>query len=140
VIGVDLIVEMRFGSHLYGTDTPESDVDVKGVYLPEARDILLQRVPPSVTASRDKGAGERNRPGDVDREYYSVQRYLGLLAAGQTVAIDMLFAPETAMTRPPSPCGARFKTMPTASSAVALRHSCATAVNKPTSTASRAPG
>jgi RNA repair pathway DNA polymerase beta family len=103
VTGVDLIVEMRFGSHLYGTDTPESDVDVKGVYLPEARDILLQRVPPSVTASRDKGAGERNRPGDVDREYYSLQRYLGLLAAGQTVAIDMLFAPETAMTRPPSP-------------------------------------
>lgn len=102
VASVDLIVEMRFGSHLYGTDTPESDVDVKGVYMPEAQAILLQRVTPSVTASRDKDAGERNRPGDVDREYYSLQRYLGLLSAGQTVAIDMLFAPETAMTRPPS--------------------------------------
>jgi predicted nucleotidyltransferase len=41
---MDLIVEMRFGSHLYGTDTPESDLDLKGVYLPEARDILLRRV------------------------------------------------------------------------------------------------
>lgn len=100
---MDLIVEMRFGSHLYGTDTPVSDLDVKGVYVPEAQDIVLQRVPPSVTVSREKVTGERNRPGDVDREYYSLQRYLALLAAGQTVAIDMLFAPAAALIRPPSP-------------------------------------
>jgi hypothetical protein len=100
---VDVIVEMRFGSHLYGTDTPESDLDVKGVYMPEARDILLQQVKPSITSSREKEAGERNRPSDVDREYYSLQRYLGLLAAGQTVAIDMLFAPDAVMLRPPTP-------------------------------------
>jgi predicted nucleotidyltransferase len=43
---VDVVVEICFGSHLYGTDTPESDL--KGVYLPEAGDILLQRVTPSV--------------------------------------------------------------------------------------------
>jgi hypothetical protein len=100
---VDVIVEMRFGSHLYGTDTPESDVDIKGVYLPEAREIILQRVIPTVTMSRAKAAGERNRAGDVDREYYSLQRYLELLAAGQTVAIDMLFAPARVMTASPSP-------------------------------------
>jgi predicted nucleotidyltransferase len=100
---VDVVVEIRFGSHLYGTDTPESDLDLKGVYLPEARDILLQRVTPSVAISRAKDDGERNRPGDVDREYYSLHRYLQLLAAGQTVAIDMLFAPDAAMTRSPSP-------------------------------------
>jgi len=100
---VDVIVEMRFGSHLYGTDTSDSDLDLKGVYVPEARDILLQRVKPSVTSGREKGAGERNRPGDVDREYYSLQRYLALLAAGQTMAIDMLFAPDTVMVKPPSP-------------------------------------
>src|SRR5262252_9423728 len=94
---------MRFGSHLYGTDTSDSDLDLKGVYVPEARDILLQRVKPSVTSGREKGAGERNRPGDVDREYYSLQRYLALLAAGQTMAIDMLFAPDTVMVKPPSP-------------------------------------
>lgn len=93
---------MRFGSHLYGTDTPMSDVDIKGVYLPEARDILRQRITPSVTMTRPKGPGERNQPGDVDREYYSLDRYLNLLSAGQTVAIDMLFAPDTAMTAPPS--------------------------------------
>jgi hypothetical protein len=99
---MELIVEMRFGSHLYGTATAASDLDTKGVYLPAARDILLQRVRDSVTSGPDKAAGERNAPGDVDREIYSLQRYLGLLAEGQTVALDMLFAPDSAMTRPPA--------------------------------------
>jgi hypothetical protein len=100
---MDLIVEMRFGSHLYGTDTPRSDIDLKSVYLPEAEDIILQRVRASVTSSRPKAPGEKNLPGDVDRESYSLHRYLNLLGEGQTVALDMLFAPDTAMTIRPSP-------------------------------------
>jgi hypothetical protein len=99
---MDLIVEMRFGSHLYGTETPRSDLDLKGVYLPSARDILLQRATAAVTPSRPKAPGAKNAPGDVDREAYSLQRYLDLLAEGQTVALDMLFAPDSAMTMPPS--------------------------------------
>ncbi len=51
---MDLIVEMRFGSHLYGTATPQSDLDFKAVYLPAARDILLQRVHDTVTHVPDK--------------------------------------------------------------------------------------
>jgi hypothetical protein len=100
---MDLIVEMRFGAHLYGTQTPQSDLDLKGVYLPEARDILLQRAAATVIATRGKAPGERNRPGDVDREAFSLQRYLELLAEGQTMALDMLFAPDSAMTIPPQP-------------------------------------
>ena len=99
---MDLIVEMRFGSHLYGTETAESDLDLKGVYLPEARDILLQRVKATVISSRAKAAAEKNTAADVDREIYSLQRYLQLLTDGQTVALDMLFAPEAAMTIEPS--------------------------------------
>jgi hypothetical protein len=93
---------MRFGSHLYGTATPISDLDLKGVYLPEARDILLQRVQPIISLTRTKSPGERNTPDDVDREYLSLHRYLDLLADGQTMALDMLFAPDEAMTRPPA--------------------------------------
>jgi RNA repair pathway DNA polymerase beta family len=100
---MDLIVEMRFGSHLYGTATPLSDLDYKAVYLPEAQDILLQRVRGTVNLSREKVAGEKNLPGDVDREFHSLQRFLELLAEGQTVALDMLFAPDVVMPRPPSP-------------------------------------
>ena len=99
---MDMIVEMRFGSHLYGTATLLSDLDFKGVYLPDARDILLQQVRPTISHYPDKPAGERNAPGDVDREIFSLQRYLGLLAEGQTMALDMLFAPPVAMTQAPS--------------------------------------
>jgi len=100
---MDIIVEMRFGSHLYGTDTPLSDHDLKGVYIPDAQDILLQRVRAAVTSGRARAPGEKNEPGDVDREAYSLQRYLELLAEGQTVALDMLFAPDAAMTMRPQP-------------------------------------
>lgn len=34
------IVKMVFGSFLYGTDTPESDKDYKGVFLPSWEEIL----------------------------------------------------------------------------------------------------
>lgn len=100
---LDLVVEMRFGSHLYGTDTPHSDLDLKGVYLPEARDILLQRVQPTLVAPRTRPAGEKNAAGDIDRETYSLDRYFALLAEAQTVALEMLFAPDAVMTRPPAP-------------------------------------
>ena len=98
-----LIVEMRFGSHLYGTATPLSDLDYKGVYVPHGRDILLQRVKGTISQSRPKAPGEKNSAGDVDRELYSLQRYLELLAEGQTVALDMLFAPDAVILCEPRP-------------------------------------
>ena len=100
---VKTIVEMKFGSHLYGTATPQSDLDIKAVYLPEARDILLQRVRPAVSMSRLKAHGEKNAPGDVDFEAYSPAKFLDLLCDGQTVAIDMLFAPDEMMIAAPDP-------------------------------------
>jgi hypothetical protein len=100
---MNLVVEMRFGSHLYGTATPQSDLDYKAVYLPDARDILLQRVQPTLALFPAKDPGDRNAPGDVDREIFSLQRYLELLAEGQTIALDMLFAPDSAMTMEPAP-------------------------------------
>ncbi|TWB47135.1 DNA polymerase beta superfamily protein [Nitrospirillum viridazoti] len=100
---VDLLVDMRFGSHLYGTATPSSDMDYKAVYVPEGRDILLGRARDSVVLTPPKPGGEKNGPGDVDHDAYSLQRYLELVAEGQPVAFDMLFAPEAAMMRPPSP-------------------------------------
>ena len=91
---MDIIVEMRFRAHLYGTETATADLDLKAVYLPSARDILLQRAAAAAPSGDRKQHGARNAPGDVDREVYSLQRYVQLLAEGQTVALDMLFAPD----------------------------------------------
>ena len=97
------LVRMKFGSHLYGTSTEFSDVDWKSVHVPDAKDILLQRAS-AVTGVRLKDReGERNRPGDVDDESYALHRWLQLLAEGQTVAVDMMFAPDWAIDGTPSP-------------------------------------
>jgi hypothetical protein len=90
---MDTIVEMRFGSHLYGTATPASDTDFKAVHVPSARDILLQRVANTVNSQTKTDDRGKNTSDDVDRETFSLQKYLDLVAGGQTVALDMLFAP-----------------------------------------------
>jgi hypothetical protein len=97
------IVTLRVGAHLYGTQTPSSDLDIKGIVVPCARDILLQQVPAVLNESRPRAAGERNEPGDVDVETFSLQRFLTLVTAGQPIAIEMLFAPDSAMLAPPDP-------------------------------------
>lgn len=96
------IVNIKFGSHLYGTSTPASDLDFKSVYVPAARDILLQRVRGAINMARSKAEKEKNLPGEVEEESYSLQKYLALAAECQTVAMDVLFAPEWSMTEPPS--------------------------------------
>lgn len=87
------LFELKFGSHLYGTDTPNSDTDLKAIYIPEARDIVLNRYQKTISTSRPKSTGERNNKDDIDIEIFSLDRYLKLLADGQTVALDILFAP-----------------------------------------------
>ncbi len=105
------IVELTFGSHLYGTATPESDLDIKAVYLPEACDILLQRVKPAVNVHREKVRGEKNTADDTDFEAYSPAKFLDLLAEGQTVALDMLFAPDAMVLGTPHPVWAEIKAL-----------------------------
>jgi RNA repair pathway DNA polymerase beta family protein len=100
---VRTIVRIKFGSHLYGTATPASDIDFKSVFVPAARDILLQRVRGSISSQRPKAEGEKNVAGEIDEEAYSLQHYLGLAAEGQTVALDVLFAPRWSMVEVPGP-------------------------------------
>ena len=93
-----LVVEMIFGSHLYGTDTPESDRDYKGVLLPDMDEVLLGRIPNALTES--KGSDDiKNTVDDVDREWYSLHYFVKLGMKGETVILDMLHAPEEMILR-----------------------------------------
>lgn len=100
---LEIIVKLKFGSHLYGTAIPSSDLDVKAVYMPSVRDILLQSISPAIVVGPDKKAGEKNTCQDIDFEAYSPHKFLSLLAEGQIVALDMLFAPVEYFIDPPSP-------------------------------------
>lgn len=91
---LDLIVKMKFGSHLYGTNTPESDTDYKGIFMPTKEQILLGKIPKSISYSPKKTEeGLKNSKDDVDFEIYSIHYFLKLACEGQTVALDMLHAP-----------------------------------------------
>lgn len=92
------ILEFKAGSHLYGTNTENSDLDLKGIYLPSKEAILLGKIKEVVEIKRPKAPGEKNNKDDIDIVYYSLDRFLGLVAEGQTVALDMLFANESDIT------------------------------------------
>ncbi len=97
------IMRIMFGSHLYGTDTPASDKDYKSVFMPSAREIILNRGKATYSTQRTKDEGEKNYAGEEDEESFSVQQFLKLLSEGQTVSLDVLFAPAWAHLVPPDP-------------------------------------
>lgn len=88
------LVKMQFGSHVYGTNLPSSDQDFKGVFIPDAQDLVMQRASKHIRNSTKKDDSKRNTAEDVDDESFSFQTYMELIRQGQTVALDMLFTPE----------------------------------------------
>lgn len=90
-----VLVEMVFGSHLYGTATPTSDKDFKGVFLPSKNDLFLGRVPKSLSFNTKQSSEAKNTSADTDRELYSLQYFFELAKKGETVALDMLHAPNS---------------------------------------------
>ena len=97
------IVEMQFGSHVYGTNLPTSDLDFKAVHLPDAEDILLGQVVRVLNTTTKVDKTAKNTVDDVDNESFSVLQYLTLLMEGHTVALDMLFTPRKFYLTAPAP-------------------------------------
>lgn len=93
-MSLNLIVKMKFGSHLYGTETSKSDIDYKGVFLPSKTEVLLGRIPKCHNYSSGNSTA-KNTPKDVDVEIYSLHYFISLASEGQTVALDMLHAPDS---------------------------------------------
>lgn len=87
------IVKMKFGSHLYGTDTPKSDLDYKGIALPSIEQIALGKVPKHLEYYSSGSDKTKNTKDDIDIEVFSLHEFVKLALAGQTVAFDMLHAP-----------------------------------------------
>src|ERR1700691_2658395 len=88
------IVKMQFGSHIYGTNLPTSDLDYKAVHIPVAGDILLQRVKPAISIKTKQDDTKKNTASDIDFESFALQKYMAMLMEGQTVALSMLYTPE----------------------------------------------
>lgn len=91
------LVTIQHGSHLYGTSTPTSDRDFKGVHLPSGLGIVLGRPEDVIERNVVAKEGTKNTADAVDNQSYSLAKFLGMLAKGDTVATEVLFAPSWAI-------------------------------------------
>jgi hypothetical protein len=92
------IFKTIFGSHLYGTNTDKSDLDLKGIGLPTIDQILHEeKTGKKMKIIYRHSTGKNNNKNtseDVDTEIYSLKYFIELALEGQTVALDMLHAPK----------------------------------------------
>jgi hypothetical protein len=77
-----IIFEAVVGSQAYGIATPESDTDVKGVFIQPIEDILS-------FGYRDQVNDSKN-----DTVFYEVRRFLQLLSSNNPTVLELLYIPE----------------------------------------------
>lgn len=87
---LDLVFKTYYGSKLYGTDSANSDTDIKGVFLPKKEDLLLAKAPKHYILNTNKSGS--NTKDDVDESYLSLHYFIELLTQGETNALDMFFS------------------------------------------------
>ena len=88
----EIIYKGIFGSRLYGTETPTSDVDYKQIHKSSLAEIVLGNSIDNVNLSTNpKG---RNTSEDVDFESKELRQFINDCLGGQTYAFDMLFTPK----------------------------------------------
>lgn len=88
-----VLVKAIAGSHLFGTNTPTSDMDYKGIFFPTKEEILLGKFDQTVH-NHTNNSGNKNTKDDIDIEFYSLDKFLKMLYQGQTVAWELLFTPD----------------------------------------------
>lgn len=81
------------GSHLYGMNTENSDVDYKGIYIPIMKELLLGKQKDSIKHSTGNDK-EKNTSLDVEYEIYSLSQFIKMAVDGETICIDMLHTPD----------------------------------------------
>jgi len=88
-----IILETRIGSHLYGTNRPDSDEDYQGIFIPSREDLLgVQNCSAEWSMNEKKSDTIQNQKGDVDRKFYSLKRFMHLAAEGQPGQLELFFA------------------------------------------------
>jgi uncharacterized protein len=88
-----ILFRCKTGSHLYGLNHPNSDLDYFTVFMPTTHDLLgLQKCEIIDESTKPSGSHERNSSDDVDDKWYSLPRYLHLLLMNNPNIVETLFA------------------------------------------------
>ena len=82
-----MILRCVAGSHLYGLNTPSSDLDERGIYLESLEDMLNINGRQNSEVADDK----------QDTKYYSLGKFLKLASECNPNIIELLYLPEDAI-------------------------------------------
>lgn len=89
------ILEVRVGSHLFGTDTPDSDLDLFGIFMPSEEMVYgfqrCEEVDLSVKSKDDTG---RNTADAVDRKFHEFRKFVRLALQNNPNILHVLFVNE----------------------------------------------
>lgn len=112
----ELIYLTQFGSHLYGTNTENSDLDFRGVYIPTIDDLILHKdkdeINEELTLFEIRDEYNKNpviytkepktlisswhlKQIKVDIKIFSLQKFIRLCSKADTNALDLLFSVNT---------------------------------------------
>lgn len=80
------------GSNLYGLNGENSDLDMKGVFFPTLKELVLNRFP-SVIKYSSSNDSKKCTKDDVEVELYSIHHFFKLLKEGDTGAISLIYTP-----------------------------------------------
>lgn len=113
LINGKLIYLCQYGSHLYGLNTENSDLDFRGVYVPTLDDIILKKdkdeINTELVFEETKFISARNitdsygfvhclkesketKEIKVDVKIFSLQKFIKLCSKADTNALDLLFS------------------------------------------------
>lgn len=81
----NIILECITGSQMYNLNTPESDVDIKGIYVLPLKEMYS-------TIGGWRKIDKVYDHVDPDWAYYEVEKYMGLVMKGNPTALELLFA------------------------------------------------
>lgn len=81
------------GSYLYGTNTEQSDVDYKGIFIPDVKDMIYGTVKEIQSYSTGE-EHKKNTANDVDVEMISLRKFINLATQGETYIMDMIHTPD----------------------------------------------
>lgn len=80
-----IILEVVHGSHAYGLNTPESDLDIRGVAIPPVTEYFGMAPPWEQVV--------QNHP--TDRTIWNLQKFMRLAAVGNPNVLEILSVPES---------------------------------------------
>lgn len=93
--GSKIIYLTETGSVLHGTNSDNSDLDIKGIYLPPVESFILQDDIGVLNLGKPKKPGQKvkNTADDIDLELYPINEFFRLLSQKmETNSVEILFS------------------------------------------------